>query len=63
MNSEFVGLPFKFEMVYEKYFDSKYLETDKRRQELERLITVAFRKDDFAAVDKLCLDLETTDRF
>ena len=50
-------------MVYEKYFDSKYLETDKRRQELERLITVAFRKDDFAAVDKLCLDLETTDRF
>lgn len=50
-------------MVYEKYFDSKYLETDKRRQELERLITVVFRKDDFAAVDKLCLDLETTDRF
>ena len=50
-------------MVYEKYFDSKYLETDKRRQELERLITVAFMKDDFAAVDKLCLDLETTDRF
>lgn len=50
-------------MVYEKYFDSKYLETDKRRQELEALITAAFRRDDFAAADKLCLDLETTDRF
>ena len=50
-------------MVYEKYFDSKYLETDRRRQELERLITAAFRKDDFAAVEKLCSDLETIDRF
>lgn len=50
-------------MVYEKYFDSKYLETDKRKQELERLITAAFRKDDFAAVEKLCSDLETIDRF
>ena len=50
-------------MVYEKYFDSKYLEADRRRQELERLITAAFRKDDFAAVEKLCSDLETIDRF
>ena len=50
-------------MVYEKYFDSKYLETDRRRQELERLITAGFRKDDFAAVEKLCSDLETIDRF
>ena len=50
-------------MVYEKYFDSKYLETDSRRQDLERLITAAFRKDDFAAVEKLCSDLETIDRF
>ena len=50
-------------MVYEKYFDSKYLETDKRKQELERLITAAFQRNDFAAADKLCLDLETTDRF
>ena len=46
-------------MVYEKYFDSKYLETDKRKQELEALITAAFSKDDFAAVDKLCSELET----
>ena len=46
-------------MVYEKYFDSKYLETDKRKQELETLITAAFRRDDFAAVDKLCWELET----
>ena len=46
-------------MVYEKYFDSKYLETDRRRQELETLITAAFGKDDFAAVDKLCSELET----
>ena len=50
-------------MVYEKYFDSKYLETDKRKQELETLITAAFRRDDFAAVEKLCSDLETIDRF
>ncbi|MGN0734318.1 MAG: ABC-F family ATP-binding cassette domain-containing protein [Anaerovoracaceae bacterium] len=45
-------------MVYEKYFDQKYLETDKRKQELEALITAAFRRDDFAAVDKLCTELE-----
>ena len=46
-------------MVYEKYFDSKYLEADRRRQELETLITAAFRRDDFAAVEKLCSELET----
>ena len=50
-------------MVYDKYFDSKYLETDRRRQELEALITAAFKGDDFAAVEKLCSDLETIDRF
>lgn len=50
-------------MVYEKYFDQKYLETDKRKQELEALITVAFKRDDFATVEKLCSDLETIDRF
>ncbi len=50
-------------MVYDKYFDSKYLETDRRRQELEALITAAFKEDDFAAVEKLCSDLETIDRF
>lgn len=45
-------------MVYDKYFDSKYLETDRKKQELEANITEAFKKDDFAAVEKLCDQLE-----
>lgn len=45
-------------MVYDKYFDQKYLETDKKKQEIEENITVAFREDDLAAVDKLCTQLE-----
>ena len=44
--------------AYDKYFDQKYLETDKKRQELETHITSAFKRNDFAAVDKLCLELE-----
>ncbi len=50
------------QMVYDKYFDRKYLETDRRRQELEAGITEAFKKDDFAAVDKLCDALEEISR-
>ena len=45
-------------MVYDKYFDSAYLETDRKKQELEAAITTAFKKNDLAAVDKLCGQLE-----
>lgn len=45
-------------MVYDKYFDQKYLEIDKKKQELETDITNAFKKNDLAAVEKLCGQLE-----
>ena len=45
-------------MVYDKYFDQKYLETDKKKQELEEGITSAFKKNDLAAAEKLCGQLE-----
>lgn len=45
-------------MVYDRYFDSGYLEIDRKKQELETGITAAFKKDDLAAVDKLCTELE-----
>jgi len=45
-------------MVYDKYFDAKYLEIDKKKQELEAEITAAFKRNDFAAVDKFCGQLE-----
>ena len=45
-------------MVYDKYFDSAYLERDRKKQELEAAITTAFKKNDLAAVDKLCGQLE-----
>lgn len=45
-------------MVYDKYFDSAYLETDRKKQEMEAAITTAFKKNDLAAVDKLCGQLE-----
>jgi len=45
-------------MVYDKYFDQKYLEIDKKKQELESSITAAFKKNDLAAVEKLCAQLE-----
>ncbi len=45
-------------MVYDKYFDQKYLETDKKKQEIEENITAAFKDDDLAAVEKLCAQLE-----
>ena len=45
-------------MVYDKYFDSAYLETDRKKQELEAAITTAFKENNLAAVDKLCGQLE-----
>lgn len=45
-------------MVYDKYFDQKYLEVDKKKQELEENIMVAFKQNDFTAVEKLCNQLE-----
>lgn len=45
-------------MVYDKYFDSDYLERDRKKQQLEAEITAAFKKDDLMAVDKLCGQLE-----
>lgn len=45
-------------MVYDKYFDQSYLELDKQKQELEAAILAAFKKEDLAAVEKLCDQLE-----
>ncbi len=45
-------------MVYDRYFDSAYLETDRRKQELEAAITAAFKNNDLTAVEKLCGQLE-----
>ncbi len=45
-------------MVYDKYFNSAYLETDRKKQELEAAITTAFKKNQLTAVDKLCSQLE-----
>lgn len=45
-------------MVYDRYFDQKYLEIDKKKQELEADITRAFQRNDLAAVEKLCRKLE-----
>ena len=44
-------------MVYDKYFDQKYLEIDKKKQELEAAINWAFRKSDLVSVEKLCNEL------
>lgn len=45
-------------MVYEKYFDQKYLEIDKKKQELEANITLAFKNDELTTVERLCSQLE-----
>jgi len=45
-------------MVYDKYFDQKYLEIDKKKQEIEAAITSAFRDEDLITVEKLCGQLE-----
>ena len=46
-------------MVYDKYFDQKYLEIDKKKQELEADITLAFQKNELITVEKLCNQLES----
>lgn len=45
-------------MIYEKYFNQKYLETDQKKQELEMRITKAFQHNDLATVEKLCDQFE-----
>jgi len=45
-------------MVYENHFDQKYLETDKKKQELEANIALAFQKNELITVEKLCSQLE-----
>lgn len=45
-------------MVYDKYFDQKYLEIDKKKQELETEIASAFNHNELITVEKLCNRLE-----
>ena len=45
-------------MVYDRYFDSAYLEIDRKKQELETAISAAFQCDDLTAIDKLLTQLE-----
>lgn len=45
-------------MVYDKYFDQKYLDIDKKKQELEANITLAFKNNELITVGKLCSQLE-----
>ncbi|MDD6311518.1 MAG: ATP-binding cassette domain-containing protein [Firmicutes bacterium] len=40
-------------MVYDKYFDSSYLELDRKKQELETDIAIAFKKNRLETVRKL----------
>ena len=45
-------------MVYDKYFNKEYLEVDKKKQELEAKITLAFKMDELMKVEKLCNQLQ-----
>lgn len=45
-------------MVYETYFDQKYLENDQKKQELEMRISKAFQSNDLITAEKLCDELE-----
>ena len=45
-------------MIYDKYFDQKYLEIDKKKQELEANITLAFQKNELITAEELCSQLE-----
>lgn len=49
-------------MVYDKYFDSSYLEADRKKQELEQSIEAALRKGDLSGADKFCEELEKYSR-
>mgnify|MGYP001305065925 CR=1 FL=1 len=44
-------------LVYDKYFSSEYLQSDRQKQEIEAAITAAFKKDNLASVEKLCAKL------
>ena len=46
-------------MVYEIYFDQKYLENDLKKQELEMRISKAFQNNDLVTAEKLCEQLES----
>lgn len=45
-------------MVYDKYFDSSYLEIDRKKQELETGIETALARKDFDTAGRLCSELE-----
>ena len=45
-------------MVYDQYFDQQYLELDKKKQDLEANITLAFKNNDLVTVEKLCDQFE-----
>lgn len=45
-------------MVYDKHFDHKYLETDRKKQQLEEDIMLAFKNERYVTVDKLITQLE-----
>ncbi len=49
-------------MVYDKYFNLNYLETDKQKQRIETEINAAFIKKDFDNIEKLCDRLEELSR-
>lgn len=48
-------------MVYEKYFDQKYLEIDRKKQQMEEDIMLAFKNERYVTVDKLISQLEKLD--
>lgn len=46
-------------LVYDRYFDAAYLETDRKKQELEASIEAALQHDNLTEADKLCARLES----
>lgn len=49
-------------MVYNKYFDQKYLEIDRKKQEVEAKISEFYQREDLKAVEKCCDQLEELGR-
>ncbi len=45
-------------LVYDRYFDSSYLEMDRKRQEIEASLTSALKSGKLELVKKLCTQLE-----